>query len=126
MPTALQIEPEMMAVYRATAQRRWEQEQQRLARRRERGRQAAKRAAAWLKEQFSATQVVVFGSLVHDHWFSSTSDIDLAVWGLSADEYLVAVAKLQDLSPEFKVDLVAVERCRPTLRKVITREGVII
>lgn len=123
MSTALQVSPEAMAVYRATARRRREKEQRALARRRERAWQVARRAVALLKEQFGATQVAAFGSLVHGFWFSRISDIDLAVWGLRADDYFVAVAKLQDISPEFEIDLVAMEHCRPALRETIVREG---
>jgi predicted nucleotidyltransferase len=123
VPAALGLTQEKMATYRATAQRRREQEQQELTLRKERAWQVAHRAAALLKEQHEATQVMVFGSLVHGYWFSRTSDIDLAAWGLQADDYFVAVAKLQDLSPEFGVDLVAMERCKPELREIIVREG---
>jgi predicted nucleotidyltransferase len=123
MPTVLQISPEAMAVYRATARRRWEEEQQKLARRRERAWQVARRAAALLKERFGATRVMAFGSLVHGQWFSGTSDIDLAAWGLQVDDYFLAVARLQDLSPEFRIDLVDTAHCRPALRDVIAREG---
>jgi tRNA nucleotidyltransferase (CCA-adding enzyme) len=70
-----------MAVYRATARRRAEEEARALALRRVRAQEVARQAAALLKEQFSAAQVAVFGSTVHGHWFSATSDIDLAAWG---------------------------------------------
>jgi len=66
---------------------------------------------------------VVFGSLVGGRSFSRWSDIDLAAWGLPPDDYFVAVARLQDLSPEFEIDLVTMEYCRPELLKVILREG---
>jgi len=122
MSTALQVSPKAMAVYRATARRRWEEEQQALARRQERAWQVAHRAVALLKEQFGATQVAAFGSLVHGFWFSRTSDIDLGAWGLKSDDYFVAVAKLQDIS-EFKIDLVAMEHCRPAMHEAIVREG---
>jgi predicted nucleotidyltransferase len=112
-----------MVSYRATAQRRWEQEQRELVQRGERAWEVARHAATLLKEQFGAARVFVFGSLVHGYWFSRTSDIDLAAWGLSADDYFVAVAKLQDLSPEFEIDLIAIPYCRPGLREVIEREG---
>jgi len=123
MSTVLEVSPEAMAVYRATARRRWEERQQELAQRRERAWQVARRAAVFLRERFYATQVVAFGSLVHGYWFSGTSDIDLAAWGLHSDDYFVAVAQLQDLSPEFEIDLVDVERCKPALREAILREG---
>ena len=42
MSSALRASPEAMAMYRATAERRWEEEQQELARRRERAWQVAR------------------------------------------------------------------------------------
>ena len=117
--------PAAMAVYRATAQRRAAEASRTLALRRARG-EVARQAAALLKEQFGATQVTLFGSTVHGHWFSTTSDIDLAASGLASDDYFTAVARLQDLSPEFKVDLVALEHCKAGLRESIAREGVIL
>ena len=118
--------PAAMAVYRATAQRRAAEASRTLALRRACAREVAQQAAALLKEQFGATQVALFGSTVHGHWFSATSDIDLAASGLASDDYFTAVARLQDLSPEFKVDLVALEHCKAELRESIAREGVIL
>ena len=123
MPKSLELTPEAMAVYQATAHQRWEEEQRERARRRERAWEVAQRAATLLKEEFGATQVAAFGSLVHGYWFSRTSDVDLVVWGLRDEDYFMAVARLQDLSPEFKVDLVAMEHCKPELREVITEGG---
>lgn len=118
--------PAAMAVYRATAQRRAAEASRTLALRRGRAREVAQQAAALLKEQFGATQVALFGSTVHGHWYSATSDVDLAASGLAPDDYFTAVARLQDLSPEFKVDLVALEHCKADLRESIAREGVIL
>ena len=67
---------------------------------------------------------MVFGSLVHGYWFSQTSDIDLAAWGLKDEDYFLVVARLQDLSPEFRIDLVRMENCRPGLRGAILQEGI--
>lgn len=118
-----EISPEALATYRATAQRRWQKEQEAICQRKQRAREVARRAAALLKEQFGATQVLLFGSLAHGRWFSHTSDIDLAAWGIADEHYFTAVAHLQDLSPEFEVDLVAMERCKPNLRTIIQAEG---
>ena len=118
--------PAAMAVYRATAQRRAAEASRTLALRRVRVREVAEQAAVLLKEQFGATQVALFGSTVHGHWFSTTSDVDLAASGLASDDYFTAVARLQDLSSEFKVDLVALEHCKAELRESIAREGVIL
>jgi len=123
MTTHLEVTAEEMAIYRATMRQRGEREQQAREQRRERAWGVIRQAVDLLKEEFGATQVLLFGSLAHGHWFSQTSDIDLAVWGLEADAYFTAVAQLQDLSPEFKVDLVAMESCRAELREVIVKEG---
>ncbi len=117
------LSPEAMTAYRATAERRWkEKERERLARHK-RAWRIARQASMVLRKQYGADKVMAFGSLVHDDWFSETSDVDLAVWGLQSEDYFVAVAKLQDLSPEFQIDLVAVEHCKPELRTVIMNEG---
>ncbi len=109
--------------YRTTLQQRQTTEKSILARRFQQGWEVAKQAATLLKEQFGAERVMVFGSLVHQCWYSNTSDLDLAVWGLDNLTYLNAVAKLQDLSSEFKIDLVRMESCKPTLEESILKEG---
>ncbi len=78
-----------------------------------------------LRHQFGATRVVVFGSLVVQETFTHWSDIDLAAWGISPDKFYVAVATVNDLSPDIKVDLVDPERCSSILlRQMIEEEGV--
>jgi predicted nucleotidyltransferase len=121
--TALNITPHAMTVYRATARRRWEKEERDLAQLKARAWEIARQAAKLLKEQFGATRVVVFGSLAHEHWFSKTSDVDLAAWGLKTEDYFHIVGKLQDLSTEFEIDLVEMKQCKPSLQKAIEKEG---
>jgi len=121
--TTLPIPPESIERYRATALRRRSLEQRDLALRKERARQLAEHAAEMLKEQFGARRVVLFGSMVHGYWFTLTSDIDIGVWGLTPDTYFLAVAKLQDLSPDWSIDLVAMEHCRVGLKEVIMAES---
>lgn len=67
--------------------------------------------------------VVVFGSLVRRDWFTPWSDIDLAVWGIPANQFYQAVAAVTGLSPDFEVDLVDAEDCSTSLRRTIEREG---
>jgi predicted nucleotidyltransferase len=86
--------------------------------------QVARRAAELLRERFGATRVMAFGSLAHRAWFTPWSDIDLAAWGIPPDAFYQAVALVAGLSPEFEIDLVELEGCRPALRRVIEREGV--
>ena len=90
----------------------------------ERAWRVARAAANVLREQFGATKVVVFGSLVHRDEFTLWSDIDLAAWGIAPDAFYRAVAVVTGISPEFRLDLVAPEDCQPTLRHAIGREGV--
>jgi len=119
----LTVSREKMAAYRATMERRGREKRVEWTRRRERAWKVAQQAADILRTQFDATRVVVFGSLARGTWFSGVSDIDLAAWGVKDEDYFTAVARLQDLSPEFKIDLIAMERCKPALRTTILREG---
>lgn len=112
-----------LAPYRETIKQREAREQRERAQRRTRAWEVAWLAAEMLKNKFGASEVRVFGSLVHGHWFSSASDIDLAARGICDEEYFLAVAWLQDIAPEFAVDLVQMERCRDSLREHIDQEG---
>jgi predicted nucleotidyltransferase len=88
-----------------------------------RARETARIAASILRDRFGAKRVIVFGSVVRPECFTPWSDIDLAAWGIPADQFFRAVGALSGLSEEFKVDLVDPEGCRPTLREEIDREG---
>lgn len=118
------ITPEQLARYRATAQRRRAEEQAAIAARRLVAWAVAAQAATMLRQRFGATRVLLFGSLAHEQGFTLTSDIDLAAAGIPRDDYFVAVAHLQDLSPEFQIDLVDLERGKPALLAVIESEGI--
>lgn len=123
MAMTINLSREALNTYRATMQQRGEyaekmrQERQRLAY------QIAQQAADFLKEEFAVSRVVLFGSLAHQRWFSSTSDIDLAVWGIAKSDYFIAVARLQELSAEFKIDLVDIDNCSISLYQKIQQEG---
>jgi uncharacterized protein len=109
--------------YKETIRRREEQAAKELTLRYNKAWEVVRMAESLLKDGFGATRVMVFGSLVHGYWFSPTSDIDLAAWGISDDDYFLVVARLQDISPEFKIDLVKMENCKPELSQVILYEG---
>ncbi len=121
---SVQITPEQMAAYRATARRRAAAKAARVAERLAAARLAAQEGAALLRTRFGATHVWLFGSVVHEQTFGLHSDIDLAARGIEPEEFFLAVALLQDISPEFSFDLVDIDRCRPTLRSAIERTGV--
>lgn len=95
-----------------------------LAARRARAWKLARRAAVLLKETYGASEVLVFGSLAHRAWFSRWSDVDLAVRGIPNDCYYAAVAAVTGLSREFKIDLIDLDDCLPSLRQVAAQEGI--
>lgn len=110
-----------MRRYRKAAREREAAQRILLAQRHKRAMELAYQAAAILKQDFGASRVVVFGSLVHTGRFHWKSDIDLAVWDVQ--QYFRAVARLLDLDPEFEFDLVPVEDARPGILAVIEQEG---
>ena len=84
----------------------------------------ANQAAEILKQCYSAKKVILFGSMLHKTLFDSTSDIDLAVSGISESRFYDAVGTvLQAVSP-FEIDLVDIDDCRASIKKVIESEGV--
>jgi len=122
--TASQLTAKDMARYRATAQRRAKQERREQLRRTDRARVVADEAAKFLKEKFGAKRVILFGSLAHGDHFHRRSDIDLAVEGVSPQDFWRAWAALDTLGREFELDLVDVETASPALRQQIEQEGV--
>ncbi|HIJ86211.1 MAG TPA: nucleotidyltransferase domain-containing protein [Desulfuromonadales bacterium] len=76
-----------------------------------------------LKERFYASKVMLFGSVARAD-FGQWSDIDLAVWGVSASDYYKAVAFASGYSSVFKVDLVDAEDCSQSLLQHITDNGI--
>jgi predicted nucleotidyltransferase len=122
--TAAQVTDEEMAVYRATARQREEQERQAQTQRAQRAWTLAQQAAALLKEQFDARRVVLFGSLARRDFFHRRSDVDLAVEGIRSRDFWRAWSALDTLGCEFEIDLVDIETALPSLRLEIEREGV--
>ena len=80
--------------------------------------------ASLLREQFGATRVVVFGSLTHRDRYTRWSDIDLAAWDIPAERFYGAAIAVTEISPDFKVDLIDPDCCRPSIRQIIDREGI--
>lgn len=77
-----------------------------------------------LKEKFGVKKVIVFGSLVHRHWFNDRSDIDLAVENLLPEKFFTALTNISSITNDFDIDLIPIETCFPRLKKVIETEGV--
>lgn len=112
--TALDLPPEEWKTYRPITAilQRQSATQSQLERRQKRAMWLARQAAALLRNEFDAKNVVLFGSLASRSGFSLWSDIDLAVFGVPADRFYAAVAAISGLSAEFKVNLVDAETCK--------------
>lgn len=124
MSTILNLTPEKIARYRASAQRRREQERPELVRRQEQAWAVARQAAHLLKEQFKATRVVVFGSLARDSGFTRWSDVDIAAWGIAPEDTFRAIGVVMDIGEDIEVNLVDINTCRPALLAVIEQDGI--
>ena len=94
-----------------------------ISSRQEAARETAASLAKELKDRFKASKVLLFGSVTRND-FNQWSDIDLAVWGVSASDYFKAVAFASGYSSTFKIDLVDAEDCQPSLLHYIIQHGV--
>ena len=115
------ITPEQMQAYIQTAQAREHSFAEQMAQRYLHGWEVARQAAQLLKASFGASRVVLFGSLLTQSRVHLHSDIDLAVWGMEERLYFKAVAQLQDIDPEFAIDLVEVQNAYPHIRAAIAQ-----
>ena len=80
--------------------------------------------AALLYEEFDATQVAVFGSLTEPMWFTSKSDIDIAVSGISHDMYDKAYSKIMDFDSEFKIDFINLDTSKGIFRERVKHQAI--
>ena len=83
----------------------------------------ARRVARFLREAYGASRVVLFDSMAREGPLSAHSDLDLAVWGVDADDYFEAVGRTQDQGAPFSVDLVRMEQAPDSLHTVVRNEG---
>lgn len=95
-----------------------------LERRRQKAFSIAKQIADMLRQDFDATEIYLFGSVLRPDEFHAHSDIDLAVDGVVPARYLSAVAKALIMAEEFSVDLVDISECQPKFEDSILRKGI--
>lgn len=126
MPTALELTKEQLEHYVASARQRPARHDltpgERSARRALLRRVA--RAASLLKLQYGARRVLLFGSLAHQAWFVSDSDVDLVVEGLHGPDYWDAWRAVEEIVGDREVDLIEIESASSSLRDAIERYGV--
>ncbi len=118
------ILPEIMAEYKQGARLRQEQREAGSRKRRDLAWSAARNAAAVLKQQFGASRVILYGSVVHGYWFGPHSDIDLAEEGVNPADFWRAWCAVDQVAPGFEINLIATESATESLRQVIEQEGV--
>ena len=123
--TALDLTPIEWQAYQPAKHSRdyLSQEEPQIVARQQQARQVAQQAAQLLRAEFKAQRVVLFGSLVHESEFTLWSDIDLAAWGIPAHRFFAAVAAVTGLTPDFKIDLIDPDTCRPGLKAAIEHDG---
>ena len=96
---------------------------QRAAGRLERAWVVARQIADFLRQKYHPARIVAFGSIVHPEIFGLHSDIDLAVEGIPWPDYLRAWNDVEDLTAEFKVDLIDVAVVSERMRQRIREAG---
>ena len=126
MPTALKLGREGWRPFLAALSRRPAHSGPTLSERSERLRllKRIRNAAAVLKAEFGARRVILFGSIAHEAWFTSDSDVDLAVEGLKGETYWQAWKAAEDIIRDRPVDLIELEDSGDSLRQAIRRHGV--
>lgn len=77
-----------------------------------------------LYDEFGATQVAVFGSLAEPVGFTNSSDIDIAVWGLSEDAHSEANWKIKGIDTGFKIDLINFDRTKGQFQDRILQQAI--
>ena len=80
-------------------------------------------AASMLKSRYSVKRVILFGSLAHESWFVSGSDVDLAVEGIETKDYWQAWRDVEEIIRDKSVDFIEMETVGDSLRMSIEKHG---
>lgn len=125
MPTALELAREGWTPYLDAAKRRPAAPGLSSSEgfERERILERVRQAAFALKTRFGAKRVVLFGSFAHAAWFTADSDVDLAVCGLSGEDFWEAWRTAEEIIGDRPVDLVELETAGESLRRTVERYG---
>ena len=80
-------------------------------------------SASALIKKYKAKEVYLIGSvIIPDKEFSINSDIDLAVSGISPEDFYRIWREIEALS-KFKVDLIDLDHCSQEFRQKVLAEG---
>jgi len=124
--TASELSKEELRSYRPWLSMERHRKDPEVSRHREDAWKVARIAAELLKKRFEAKRVVAFGSLARKTLFTQWSDIDLAVWGITPEEYYRAAGAAMDIGLEYgiRVDVVDAGDCGPQFLAEIEQEGI--
>ena len=89
----------------------------------ERLRGLVRKAADVLKTRFGVRRVILFGSLARTEPFYPRSDVDLAVEGLTGDDYWEAWRIVEEIITDRPVDLVDMETVGQSVLEAIQAYG---
>jgi predicted nucleotidyltransferase len=81
-------------------------------------------AANMLKQKYNPRKIILFGSLAHKAWFNESSDVDLAVEGLSSDNYWQAWRDVEDIITDRMIDFVDISDIAEPIKDIIESEGI--
>ena len=123
--TAKEMSSEQLASCRKQLERRWKNRKVDEALL-ERAWQVAYEIATLLYEEFDATQVAVFGSLAEPISFTKSSDIDIAVWGLSDKTHSAAYWKVKSIDTGFKIDLINFDTTKGLFQERIQQQAILV
>ena len=121
--TAKEMSPEELASCRKQLERRWKNRKVDEALL-ERAWSVVYEIATLLYDEFGATQVAVFGSLAEPLGFTKSSDIDIAVWGLSDKTHSKANLKIWDIDTGFKIDLINFDMTKGLFQERIQQKAI--
>lgn len=126
MPTALQLGQDGWQQYLKAARGRYRPPMPTPSERRELESLLGRigEAVDALKHRFGVRKVILFGSLAHRAWFASDTDVDLAVEGLRVQDYWEAWRVAEDIIGDRSVDMVEIEKVKPSLKQSILRNGI--
>ena len=128
MPTALELTHEERQRYIAAIRKRMSGRAKPLSAEQTMAREQLLRTvslvAHQIKSRFGAKRVILFGSLAHEAWFWSDSDVDLAVEGLDSASYWDAWRLAEQVIQDRQVDLIDIETAGDSLKKAIEHYGV--
>ena len=123
MSKSNQMSSEELASCRKQLERRWKNRKVDEALL-EQAWQVAYEIATLLYDEFGATQVVIFGSLAEPINFTKSSDIDIAVWGLSDKIHSDVYWKVKDIDTGFKIDLINFDTTKGLFRERIQQQAI--